>query len=96
MFEGTDYKESPRLNILFFCATNYGPKIKELFGANKIFCNWKLNGFTHIQEVIICDLSSKENRLEFFGLTDFDLEGEAVELVISKADPVYSKTWAID
>ena len=91
MFVGSDMK--CRINILIFCATNYGPELKRSFGSEKFFLVQKrdMEVWKYVNEVIVIDLSSKNNRAEFFGLKTGNPLNQAIELVISKYSTIYTE-----
>ncbi len=95
MFEGSACKQPSRLNVLFFCATRYAPEVQKSFGEKKIYLS-STSAWKHIDEVIVLDLSTKENREEFFGLSPSSPLNQAIQLVISKASTVYSTKWSDD
>ena len=95
MFIGSELKDSPRLNILFFCATRYGPETQKSFGERKKFFV-EASAWEYIDEVIVLDLSSEKNREEFFGLNPSNQLNQAIQRVISKASAVYSTRWTED
>eukprot|EP00291_Cryptomonas_curvata_P030212 CAMPEP_0172212852 /NCGR_PEP_ID=MMETSP1050-20130122/37265_1 /TAXON_ID=233186 /ORGANISM="Cryptomonas curvata, Strain CCAP979/52" /LENGTH=804 /DNA_ID=CAMNT_0012893615 /DNA_START=55 /DNA_END=2471 /DNA_ORIENTATION=- len=69
------------VNVLFICSTNYAEKIKRKFSkVQKQFCFSRGN----LHEVIVLDLSSKENRAEFFGEAQMQGTSEAVEMILAK------------
>ncbi len=67
------------LNVLFICSTNYGTSVQKSFARAKFF----QIQHQHIHEIIVLDLSSKENRVKFFGLNE-DWMVKTVEDVIKK------------
>ena len=83
MFTGSESKNPDHLNILIFCSTSYDSEMKLKFG-NKKFCLLDTKDWVFIDEVIVLDLSSKENRAIFFGLTADDFLNETINIVISK------------
>ena len=91
MFVGSEMKH--RINILIFCATNYGPELKRSFGSEKFFLVQKrdIEVCKYVNEVIVMDLSSESNRAEFFGLRTGDPLNQAMELAISKYCTIYTK-----
>mmetsp|Transcript_42109 Transcript_42109/g.88046 ORF Transcript_42109/g.88046 Transcript_42109/m.88046 type:complete len:90 (+) Transcript_42109:2083-2352(+) len=88
MFEGTDLSCRPRLNILIICSTNYDTGTIQQFGDKKFFVP-KTGQYPFIDEVIVLDLSSTENRAAFFGLSAADALNKSIDRVIAK-DTVYT------
>jgi hypothetical protein len=84
MFEGSAKKKSSRLNILFFCATSYASKVQEKFGKKNFFLS-DFGSWEYIDEVIVLDLSSENNRAEFFGLASSDELNQVINMVIAKS-----------
>uniref|UniRef100_A0A7S0M7J1 Uncharacterized protein n=1 Tax=Cryptomonas curvata TaxID=233186 RepID=A0A7S0M7J1_9CRYP len=82
MFEGSEIAH--RLNILIFCATNYGAGLRTKFGNNFFFTLDDLSTWPNIDEVVVLDLSSREKRAQFFGVSSDDPLNGAIEGVISK------------
>jgi hypothetical protein len=82
MFEGSETVH--RLNILIFCATNYGPGLQTEFGNRHFFTLNYISAWPNIDEVVVLDLSSREKRSQFFGFSTEDPLCEAIEGVISK------------
>ena len=96
IFEGSVKKDPNRLRILFICASAFDVGIKKLFDGKKfhvlkISPKWK-----YIDEIILLDLTSEQNRAEFFGLTKGDLLSQAIEKVIAKVSPYYTGMWDED
>ena len=91
MFVGSDMKS--RINILIFCATTYGPELKRFFGSERFFLvqGRDIEVWKYVNEVIVMDLSSENNRAEFFGLKTGDPLNQAIELVISKYSTIYTE-----
>jgi hypothetical protein len=83
MFNDSD-KKVCRLNILIICATQYGAGLQAKFGERKFFILEDISCWKNIDEVIVLDLTSWENRAQFFGLSLDDPLKSAVEGVISK------------
>ena len=83
MFENSNPKIH-RMSILIVCATQYGPGLKSKFNGQKFFTLDNLSAWKHIHEVIVLDLTSQQNRAEFFGLGPGDTLIEAIENVILK------------
>ena len=92
IFSCSQLSKSPRLNILFFCATNYGPETQKKFGKKGFFLA-DSSAWKYIDEAIILDLSSEKKRKDFFGLTPSNPLLQVIELVISKPNTVYSAKW---
>eukprot|EP00291_Cryptomonas_curvata_P011298 CAMPEP_0172200150 /NCGR_PEP_ID=MMETSP1050-20130122/29139_1 /TAXON_ID=233186 /ORGANISM="Cryptomonas curvata, Strain CCAP979/52" /LENGTH=621 /DNA_ID=CAMNT_0012877363 /DNA_START=469 /DNA_END=2335 /DNA_ORIENTATION=- len=69
------------LNVLFICATRYGKSVMKSFTEAKHY--FYKSG--KIDEVIVLDLTTKENRDIFFGVSTGDWASNALEEVISKA-----------
>jgi hypothetical protein len=72
------------LNVLFICSTRYGKTVMDRFNGAKQFFYKSGN----IDEVIVLDLTTRENRDVFFGVGSGDWADRAVEEVISKVQKV--------
>ena len=83
MFNHSD-EDGNRLNILIICATQYGTGLEARFGERKFFTLEDISAWKYIDEVIVLDLCSRDNRARFFGLSLDDPLMAAVEGVISK------------
>jgi hypothetical protein len=83
MFEFSDEKIS-RVNILIICATQYNKVLESKFGRQKFFTLDNIQAWKYIDEVIVLDLTSAENRAKFFGYGPDDPLAVAIEDVISK------------
>ena len=70
------------LNFLIICATNYIENLKNRFDGKK-FMIFQDSRYKYIDEIVVLDLSSKENRAEFFGIAD-DWNLTVVEEVLKK------------
>ena len=94
MFEGMDLNCRQRLNILIICSTNYDDSTMTQFGDKKFFVP-ETEQYPLIDEVIVLDLSSTENRAAFFGLSAADALNNSIDRVIAK-DTVYTTQWGGD
>jgi hypothetical protein len=65
MFANVDCSE--RHNILFICCTNYSAALSSMF-RGKLFYVHKSSKYAFINEIILLNLSTKENRAKFFGV----------------------------
>ena len=92
IFVGSDPRKTSRLNILFFCSSNYGPETQKNFDEKKFFVA-ESSAWEYIDEVIVLDLSSEENRGEFLGLNPSNPLNQVIQRVISKDSTVYSTRW---
>lgn len=79
------------LNVLIICATKYGGNLQEAFGSAKSVIYTEAMQSTekkvttqYIHEVILLDLSTPQNRAEFFGLAWDDTLQTRLENVIHK------------
>ncbi len=95
MFRGSALKKSSRLNVLFFCASRYGPEIQKSFGKKQFFLA-PTDAWEYIDEVIVLDLSSEEKCEEFFGPTPSSPLNQAIQRVILKAGSRYLTWWTDD
>ena len=83
MFNQSD-EDVNRLYILIICATQYGAGLEGRFGENKFFTLEDISAWKYIDEVIVLDLTSAENRATFLGFGSDDVLVSAIENVISK------------
>ncbi len=83
MFEGS-VKRVRRLNILIFCATNCGATQMSRFQGESFFIFDEISDRIHIDEVIVLDLCSNQNRAKFFGLNLEDPLNDVIDEVIAK------------
>ena len=72
-----------RSNILIICATNYIAAMKSQF-EGKNFMIFTDARYKHIDEIIVLDLSSKQNLADFFGLNDDNHTLETIQDVLKK------------
>jgi hypothetical protein len=86
IFDGSDGKDPKRLRILFICASGYDVGIKKLFEGKKFHVLKVPQKWKYIDELILLDLTSVQNRAEFFGLTSGDMLSQAIENVIAKVN----------
>jgi hypothetical protein len=86
IFDGSDGKDPKRLRILFICASGYDEGVKKLFEGKKFHVLKVPQKWKYIDELILLDLTSVQNRAEFFGLTSGDMLSQAIENVIAKVN----------
>ncbi|KAL3666174.1 hypothetical protein V7S43_008964 [Phytophthora oleae] len=96
-------KKDGCLNVLFICATNYGPRLQTAFGNAKsviyteeMQSKEKKISVKFIHEVILLNLTTPQNRAEFFGLTPNGdlhkcLEDVILKVPVSLVETVPSK-----
>ncbi len=87
IFKNSDKNEN-HLNILIICATEYEVGLQARFGGKKFFTLHDISPWKYIDEVILLDLTSWENRAQFFGFDHEDPLKAAIEGVISKHRPL--------
>jgi hypothetical protein len=90
MFRSTSHGQSfdgKALNVLFICSTNYGETVRDRFVGAK--CQFFKKGI--IDEVVVLDLTTKECRALFFGVSDGEWESRTIEDIISKVATGYSR-----
>jgi hypothetical protein len=90
IFDGSDGKDPKRLRVLFICASGYDVGIKKLFEGKKFHVLKVSQQWKNIDELILLDLTTVQNRAEFFGLTNGDMLSQAIENVIAKVNTCYT------
>lgn len=81
--------EKTRINVLIVCATKYSQELSSRFGDKKVFFFTDKKKYPHVDEIVVLNLSTRENRTRFFGLPgDHDL-GNTIESVIGKVEMEY-------
>jgi hypothetical protein len=83
MFEGS-VNRIRRLNILIICATNYGATQMSRFQGKSFFIFDEISDWKNIDEVLVLDLCSNQNRAKFFGLNLEDPLNAVIDEVIAK------------
>ena len=86
IFDGSDGEDPKRLRVLFICSSGYDAGIKKLFKGKKFHVLKVSQKWKNIDELILLDLTSVQNRAEFFGLTNGDVLSQAIENVIAKVN----------
>jgi hypothetical protein len=81
MFKGTDL--SGRKNVLIVCCTQYNQKLARTFNNNLFAVADIGEAYSNIHEVILLDLTTRENRSKFFGVDNHG-ESEFIELIVNK------------
>jgi hypothetical protein len=81
MFEGTDCEK--RINVLFICCTNYHQDIVPQFAKGKLFQVYNCDTFKYINEVVLLNLTSAQNRASFFHAGSLSI---CVENIVGKSE----------
>lgn len=80
MFTSPCESDQTAVNILFICSTNYGTSVKDRFSGAKFY----QYAHENIDEIIVMDLTTPENRAIFFGLSRESSMSATIEAVIKK------------
>ena len=70
--------------FLFIAATQYSRSIQSRFPRNKDFFVMHNVPLVNLKEVIVLDLTTPENRAEFFGCQNNELMKSGLETIIEK------------